>query len=163
MRTFMIHAIALIMLSGAFGMQAQASTSSGPMVLTVTKADGSEVSLDMDMIEALDQNVRIVETPWFDGQQEFSGPLISELMASLDATGSEISVVAENDYAASIPWSDIEGYPVILATRHNGEHMSLREKGPLFVIYPFDEYPDLRNEVIFSRSVWQVKAIRVNP
>jgi hypothetical protein len=57
---------------------------------------------------------------------------------------------------------DIKDYPVILATRVDGEELSVRDKGPLFVIYPFDEHPDLYNEVIFSRSVWQVASLTVH-
>jgi len=41
--------------------------------------------------------------------------------------------------------------------------MSLRDKGPIFVIYPFDKHPELLNEVVFSRSVWQVTEIKVTP
>lgn len=154
---------ALIMLSFAFGVQAQTNTPTGPVILTVTGADGAETLLDLAMIDGLEQTVTVVETPWYDGAQEFSGPRISELMAHLQISGSQLNVVAENDYTASMPWSDIVDYPVILATRHNGQTMSLRDKGPLFVIYPFDTYPELRNEVVFSRSVWQVKAVKVSP
>jgi hypothetical protein len=84
-------------------------------------------------------------------------------MAVLGATGSQLRVVAINDYAATVPWSDLDAYPVILATRHNGRPMSVREHGPLFIIYPFDEYPDLRSEVHFTRSVWQIARIEVVP
>lgn len=163
MKTLIRNLCALIMLSAAFTAQAQTDAPAGPVILTVTGPDGAEAMFDLDMMEALDQKVTVVETPWYDGVQEFSGPLISDLMAHLDITGSELSIVAANDYAAAVPWSDIEDYPVILATRHNGNTMSLRDKGPLFVIYPFDAHPELRNEVVFSRSVWQVKEVKVSP
>jgi hypothetical protein len=39
--------------------------------------------------------------------------------------------------------------------------MSVREKGPLFVMYPFDEQPALRTSVYFGRCIWQLKAIEV--
>ena len=39
--------------------------------------------------------------------------------------------------------------------------MSVRDKGPLFVIYPFDEAPELNNETYYGRSAWQVKSIEV--
>jgi hypothetical protein len=51
--------------------------------------------------------------------------------------------------------------PLGRATRQNGELMTLRNKGPLFVIYPFDEVPALKSEVYFNRSVWQIKSIQV--
>ena len=39
--------------------------------------------------------------------------------------------------------------------------MSVREKGPLFVMYPFDSQPQLRNAVYFSRCIWQLRSIEL--
>jgi len=130
--------------------------------VTLTNADGA-ARFDQAMIEALPQRETRTSTPWFEGPQLFTGPLLSDLMAAAGASGSELRVVAINDYAASMPWADIESFPVILAIRHNGQTMSVRDKGPLFVIYPFDEQPELANELYFARSVWQVAAIEVRP
>lgn len=160
----LIHSIwAAAMIVCSAGAQAQTADPAGPVILTISTADGAEMNFDLDMIDGLDQVVTVTETPWHDGAQEFSGPLVSDLLAPLGLSVGEVRFIAVNDYAASMPWADIEAYPVILATRHNGETMSVRDKGPLFVIYPFDTYPELRNEVYFARSVWQVKAIQVIP
>jgi hypothetical protein len=125
--------------------------------------DAGTARLDLAMIDALPQRETVTLTPWFEGPQRFSGPLLSDLMDAVGASGSELRFVAINDYATSIPWEDLQRYPVILASRHNGQTMSVRQKGPLFVIYPFDEFPELRNELYFSRSAWQVAAIEVIP
>jgi len=130
--------------------------------VTQTNGDGG-ARFDLAMIEALPQRETRTTTPWHEGLQEFTGPLLSDLMAAAGAAGSQLRIVAVNDYAATMPWPDIEAFPVILAARQNGETMSVRDKGPLFVIYPFDEFPELRNEIHFSRSVWQVGAIEVLP
>jgi hypothetical protein len=140
----------------------------GPVILTIsgnlTQTNGDGVArFDLAMIEALAQRDTHTTTPWYEGPQHFTGPLMADLLALVGASGSNLRVVAVNDYAANLPWSDIEEYPVILASRRNGETMPVREKGPLFVIYPFDEFPDLRNEVHFSRSAWQVALIEVVP
>jgi hypothetical protein len=127
-----------------------------------TNAEGA-AHFDLAMIDALPLRETVTTTPWYEGPQRFSGPLLSDLMAAIGASGSALRIIAVNDYAASMPWADIESVPVILAVRHNGETMSVRDKGPLFVIYPFDEYPELHDEVYFSRSVWQVAAIEVLP
>lgn len=130
--------------------------------LTQTNADGA-AQFDLAILDALAQRTTVVETPWYEGPQEFTGPTIATLMAAVGASGSGLRFVALNDYASEMPWADIDGTPVILATRHNGAEMSVRDKGPLFVIYPFDEMPALRNEVYFSRSAWQVASIEVLP
>ena len=127
-----------------------------------TNAEGA-AHFDLAMIDALPLRETVTTTPWYEGPQRFSGPLLSDLMAAIGASGSALRIIAINDYAATMPWTDIESVPVILAVRHNGETMSVRDKGPLFVIYPFDEYPELHDEVYFSRSVWQVAAIEVLP
>lgn len=159
--------LVLVWLAGAALAQALPQPT-GPVVLTVsgplgqTNADGT-ARFDMAMLEALPQRETRTTTPWHEGLQTFSGPRLSDLMAALGATGSELRVVALNDYAASVPWSDLETYPVILATRHNGNPMPVRQHGPLFVIYPFDEHPEIRTEVHFGRSVWQIDRIEVVP
>jgi hypothetical protein len=37
--------------------------------------------------------------------------------------------------------------------------MSLREKGPLWVIYPYDSDPAYRTEETYSRSIWQLNRL----
>ena len=50
---------------------------------------------------------------------------------------------------------------MIVARLLDDKPMSVREKGPLFVMYPFDREPQLRNSQYFSRCVWQLKAIEL--
>ncbi|MCZ8097380.1 MAG: hypothetical protein ACRCU1_07490 [Alsobacter sp.] len=138
----------------------------GKVVLTVSgkigtqnSADGAQ--FDIAMLEALPGRVSAVNTPWYDSKKTFEGPLGSAILDAVGATGKTLRVVALNDYAAEIPVEDFRKFPVILATKLDGKAMAVREKGPLFVIYPFDADPSLFNEKYFNRSVWQVKAIEV--
>ena len=101
------------------------------------------------------------ETPWYDGARTFQGPLLSEVLEAVGANGSELRVRAINGYEATIPIADVDAYPVILATRIDGKVLSIRDKGPIFVIYPFDLGPALYNEVYYERSVWQVETLDV--
>jgi hypothetical protein len=50
---------------------------------------------------------------------------------------------------------------VVVAHLLNGKPMSVREKGPLFVIYPFDDDPQLRTTIYYSRCIWQLKSIEL--
>ena len=72
-----------------------------------------------------------------------------------------LRVTALNDYVTEIPVADFRDNPVILATAIDGKSLSVREKGPIFIIYPFDEQPSLNNETYYGRSAWQVKSIEV--
>ena len=50
---------------------------------------------------------------------------------------------------------------VLLAYRMNGELMRVRDKGPLWIVYPQDQFPELRSKEIQSKWVWQIKELRV--
>ena len=75
--------------------------------------------------------------------------------------GRQLRVKALNDFVAEIPVSDFEDNDVLLAMRRDGKPMSVRNFGPLFVLYPFDDHPELQTEKIRFRSVWQVATIVV--
>ena len=92
----------------------------------------------------------------------FSGPLLRSVLDAAGARGSKIKVIALNDYAADLPMEDAMSIDTMLATRMDGILMSVRDKGPLFLLYPFDKDKSLINEKYFSRSVWQIRAIEVS-
>ena len=138
----------------------------GPVVLTVTGAiaetngpNGAE--FDQAMLSALAQKTTVTETPWTDGVVSFSGPLGRAVLDAGGASGSALTVTALNDYSAEVPAEDFRTLDVILATAMDGKPMSVRDKGPLFIIYPFDADRSLYNEVYFNRSVWQIARIDV--
>lgn len=39
--------------------------------------------------------------------------------------------------------------------------LSVREKGPMMLIYPFDTYPELHAQQYLNRSIWQIHAITI--
>ncbi len=138
----------------------------GPVVLTVSGAiantngpNGAE--FDMDMLNALQQRTTKTKTPWTEGVTDFAGPLGSALLDAVGAKGETLKVVALNDYSAEVPVADLREHAVIFATTMYGKPMSVRDKGPLFLIYPFDEEPELFSEVYFNRSVWQINRVEV--
>ncbi|WP_417330333.1 hypothetical protein [Halomonas cupida] len=121
----------------------------------------NEAHFDRDMLEALPQHSVITGQPWIDGQSTFEGPLLRDVMQVVDAQGETMNVQAIRDYKADIPLSDAYDHDVILALVRDGALMRIRDKGPLFVIYPFDEHPELKTNIYYSRSVWQVARIEV--
>lgn len=123
-------------------------------------ADG-RVEFDLAMLDALPQRETVTATPWHAGTHRFTGPTLASVIEAAGASGATLRIGALNDYAADMPMEDAQTIPVILATRIDGQEIPVRDKGPLFVIYPFDEQPELFNEVYFNRSVWQVKSIEV--
>ncbi|EPO9964680.1 oxidoreductase, partial [Enterobacter roggenkampii] len=52
-------------------------------------------------------------------------------------------------------------YNAILALKVNGEYMRIRDKGPSFIVYPYDSLPELNNQIYYSRSAWQVSKMKI--
>ncbi|MBS9402778.1 oxidoreductase [Halomonas sp. TRM85114] len=138
----------------------------GEVILTIsgniahTNA-GAQAHLDRDMLMALESRVVETNTPWHSDSSRYEGPLLLAVLQVAGAEGERIVVRALNDFEAEIPITDLHDYKVILALHRDGEPMPIREFGPLFVLYPFDEHPELNNETIRFRSVWQVEKIHV--
>lgn len=139
----------------------------GPVILTITgerlqwpNRDGA-AAFDMAMLERMPHVTRTIETPWFPNARRFSGPLLRDVLASVGAKGTMIRARALNDYRVDIPLEDVLRHDVILARLLDGKPMSVREKGPLFIIYPFDSEPALRNAVYFSRCAWQLRSLEI--
>lgn len=153
----------------AFGTSVTAlEPAEGPIMLTVTGAitqtnADHAATLDLALLAAMGSVVVETSTIWTDGVQTFEGVELATLLAALGAEGTVLRAIAHNDYAVDIPVSDaVAGGPVVAYLR-NGAPMSMREKGPLWVIYPFDSSPAYQSELIYSRSIWQLDRIEVQP
>lgn len=138
----------------------------GAIVLTVSgNIDhtnvGGEAQFDRTMLAALPQHEFETSTPWTEGSSHYSGPLMRDLLALVSTDCDSVHVSALNGYEAEIPVSDFNDHEVILAMTKDGEAIPIREYGPLWVLYPFDQDETLLSEKIRFRAVWQVMHINV--
>ncbi|MBL8339854.1 MAG: molybdopterin-dependent oxidoreductase [Rubrivivax sp.] len=120
--------------------------------------------LGMAALSALPQRHITTTTPWFSGPRRFTGPLLRDVLAASGAQvdGARVArCVALNDYKVEIPMEDLRRFDVIAAHQLDGRAMTVREKGPLFVMYPFDEQPALRSATYFARCIWQLRTIEL--
>lgn len=140
----------------------------GPVLLTVEGAitesnAGAAVEFDDAMLAALPQHVVVTRTPWHVGPQRFEGPLLRVLLDAVGARGTRIMAHALNGYRCEIPLEDARRHDVIVARLHHGQPMRVRDKGPLFIVYPFDSDPALRADRTYARSAWQLRRLVVLP
>ena len=71
----------------------------------------------------------------------------------------EVRLVAANDYFVDIPTEDFRAYDAILAMEADGKRLSRREKGPLWLMYPISDHPELKDPIYLRRLIWQVVRI----
>lgn len=136
------------------------------VVLTIsgrvrTPNDGANAQFDMPMLEALPQASFSTRTPWYAQARKFTGPLLRDVLDAAGAQGTLLRARALNDYRVDIPFDDAQRFDVIVARLLDDAPMPVRDKGPLFVVYPFDAQPDLQNAMYYSRSAWQLRSIEV--
>lgn len=120
---------------------------------------GTTVEYTISGLEELGTAVIETTTPWHEGVVRFEGVPLATLAEELGVKSGNAVVLALNNYHSQIPVSDFFDFDPILATKMNGQHMSIKGKGPLFVIYPYDNERELQSELYYSRSVWQVRSI----
>ncbi|KQI67808.1 oxidoreductase [Loktanella sp. 3ANDIMAR09] len=138
----------------------------GDVLLTITgnikmtNVD-DQLQLDRDALMALEAATFETSTIWTEGVQSFQGVSLATLMETLGVTEGTIIATAINDYAVEIPVSDaVEGGGMVAYLMDDAE-MRVRDKGPLWVVYPYDSDPAYRTEVIYSRSIWQLDRLEV--
>ncbi len=141
-------------------------TPQGRVILTVDGAisntnAGVRAQFDRAMLESLPQSTIRTVTPWTEGVTDFTGPRGSDLLQAIGARGTTVLATAINDYQVEIPFSDFTQIAMILATRRDGQPMRVRDKGPIWVIYPWSDRPELKTEIYHSRSIWQLKALTI--
>ena len=138
----------------------------GKVILTIsgqvsrTNRDGAAV-FDMAMLEGLGVKGFSTTTSWYTGPVSFEGVPMAHLLDYVGAQGSKVTAMALNDYTTDIPLEDFRHYDAILALKRDGEYMPVRDKGPLFIVYPYDSDPALKHQRYYSRSAWQVARLVV--
>lgn len=133
----------------------------GTPVLTVSGAIevtnvGKMAVFDMASLEALGLSHFITATPWDQGKVTYEGVHLDTLLRRVGAHGTQLTAIALDDYVVDLPISDFAKYGTLLATRRNGKYMPVSDKGPLFIVYPFDDNTDLQQAIYYSRCVWQI-------
>ncbi|MBI1774929.1 MAG: molybdopterin-dependent oxidoreductase [Proteobacteria bacterium] len=122
---------------------------------------GDKAVFDLAMLEGFGVTKVQTSTPWTDGRPTFEGVLMRVLLEQVGAKGSTLTAVALNDYKVDVPIADFSQYPVILAYKMDGQELKVRDKGPLWIIYPQDDFPDLKNKQTQAKWVWQIKELRI--
>lgn len=150
----------------AIGMAGAQTAPTGDVVLTVSGQvakpnAGNRAVFDMAMLARLPQHTFTTRLPWFTEPVRVTGPLLRDVLAAAGATGTRIVAIALNDYRTEIPFADVTQHDVIAARLLNGKPMTVRDKGPLSIVYPFDSNPELRTELYYGRAAWQLIQMQV--
>jgi len=162
-----VAVIAAVLLVTAPGpVSASMEKPSGRIILSISGAisetnDGSDAVFDRAALRALGMHPLVTTNPFETGLQRFEGVLLSDVLNHVGASGKTIIARALDGYTVEIPVADAARYPILLAMVWNGREMTVRNKGPLWIVYPVDQFDELKKEVYSIRSIWQLTRLTI--
>ncbi|KPK10230.1 MAG: hypothetical protein AMJ56_08540 [Anaerolineae bacterium SG8_19] len=128
--------------------------------ISVTNVDDT-LAFDLDTLEKLKLVEYQVDDPWLKERVTYTGVLLSDLLevAGAPDTVREVMALALDGYAAPIPVTELESWPVLVATQSNGEHMTIENSGPTRIIFPYDLHSDVT--AARNMSVWNLETLEI--
>jgi len=137
----------------------------GTVLLTVSGAikqmnAPGRAEFDRDMLEVLGRKSLKATFVLSGKTQLFEGVSLRAVIDRVGGKGTSIRASALNDYAVDIPWDDLR-YDPLIAMSADGQLLQIRDKGPLWIVYPRDDYSALRNDSHDDRWVWQLNRLQI--
>ncbi|MFM2587949.1 hypothetical protein [Vibrio sp. TBV020] len=132
--------------------------------LVIRVGEATPITLTHDeIITQFEPTSFTTSLPWYQDKKEFTGFKVSDLLKSLDIDDAfSVSFIALNDYAASSQVSDIKEFEPIIAYQVDGKNMRIRDKGPYWLLFNIDKYPETNNAAFHSQMVWQIDEIMIH-
>lgn len=141
------------------------SVCAAPPLFTIVFGDGAAqrtVAVDDDMLQQIAAKEIYTKVVSLNSDvRSVRGVLARDLLKHVGATGTMATISALDDYQIEIPLGDFTQYDVVIAVEIDGKRLTVRDKGPAWVIYPVSSHPELDHQVYESRSVWQIKTIEI--
>lgn len=138
----------------------------GEVILTIDGALGPDApaggyALDLAGLQSFAPEEFSTTTIWTEGLLKFTGVPLRDLLTAAGAVGTTVTAEALNGYAVDIPIADLDEKAPIIAYFINDETFSRRDKGPLWVVYPYDRDEKYKSEIAFAFSIWQLQRLTV--
>lgn len=122
---------------------------------------GEDAQFDMAMLRDMRQVSFETTTLWTEGVMRFTGVPLADILERVGVTSGTIRAQALNDYIVHIPVASVEPDAPVVAYEMDGQPMSRRDKGPLWIVYPYDSSDRFRTETIYTRSIWQLDRMEI--
>lgn len=124
--------------------------------------DGPRLSFDLPTLERLGLVRYAVRDPWDQRRIVFTGVLLADLLdvADVPATARRLRLTALDDYETTIEIADARRWPILLATRADGDPIAVAAGGPTRIVFPYGQYEFDRGRYD-AQWIWSVESIVV--
>ncbi|RVU82826.1 hypothetical protein EOL70_19990 [Leucothrix sargassi] len=127
---------------------------------TANSGCGKTVQLSETSLLALPQQQFTTHHSWAEEAQTFTGPLLEDVLKVACSEASKINLKALNDYSIDVDFAYAKSLKPIVAHSINGSRLSVRNKGPLWLMVPSDDLKIVSKE-LDGMLIWQLSDIVV--
>ncbi len=107
-------------------------------------------------LEALGMHSIKTKTPWTNGVTHFEGVKVKDVLEKAGISTKPVTAMSFDDYAISIPAKFIEEHDPIIASRMNGQVMTMKDKGPYWIMFDLDNVSEEKAIELRAFSVWHL-------
>lgn len=151
------------------------SSSSHPVVSSVSKNDDTVLVIQATANSGCTNNtLQLSETSllglpqqqfkthhsWSAEAETFSGPLLEDVIKIACGDATKINLKALNDYSVDVDFTVAKSFRPIVAHSINGSRLSVRDKGPLWIMVPSDDLKVVSKEMD-GMLIWQLSDITI--
>jgi len=154
----------VVFFTGFLSLIASTASQAAETLLQVVRLDGAVQTVTEDDLARIGEITIWTSLVGYPGEEamhavehEATGPRLRDVLAHFNVSGT----IALDSYRIDVPVEDAINYDVILATKIDGKRLGIRDRGPLWVIYPLKDHPELRKAVFEARGVWQLTELRM--
>lgn len=119
---------------------------------------GKAVNLNWEQIRSLATTHVLTKEPHhtkdLDTVLDFRGVPISQLLATVGVASNvtEVTFVAFDAFRSTVQLADLQRYPIILAIERNKQLLPRTEGGPIYLVFPHTQYPQLQAQ--YDNRFW---------
>ncbi|MCF7645877.1 molybdopterin-dependent oxidoreductase [Bacillus subtilis] len=135
--------------------------------LRITDSSGRSVTLSEEELLKLPRSSIKTQTAWTEGVHHFEGATLTDVLKKANIDVSTFSpetllrLTAWNDYIVDIPLSDATNYNTLIAAFMDGTRLTIKDKGPYWLVYPRDDHNELQDSRFDHRWSWQLKELTI--
>jgi hypothetical protein len=133
-------------------LQSDKSKNDWQFVIQGQTSTGQPVVLSLSKLEALATTTIQTKEPHNTNTPNaifnFRGVPVSTLLNEVGVapTVSEVTFVARDGFRTTVSLADLRQYPIIIALERNGTKISRSEGGPLYLVFPQTQFPQLQQK-----------------
>jgi hypothetical protein len=124
---------------------------------------GATLQFDMATLESIGVVQYKVDDPFAKKSILYAGLLLSQLLkvAGVAPDATTLTLRALDDYSTDMKISDVNKWPILLATRADGAYMPIDKNGPLISVIPFNYFPEIDHVTYDAQWLWALSGITV--